>query len=55
MHIKERTFSKSEFNDGVGRFIVGLGKKIIIANQANEFSKAFLIWIIQGYPFWVHG
>ncbi|NMB33254.1 MAG: MBOAT family protein [Clostridium sp.] len=41
MHIKERTFSKSEFNDGVGRFIVGLGKKIIIANQANEFSKAF--------------
>lgn len=40
--IENRTLSFESFNNGVSRFIIGLGKKVIIANQANEFSKAFL-------------
>jgi alginate O-acetyltransferase complex protein AlgI len=40
--IEKRALSFESFNNGVSRFIIGLGKKVIIANQANEFSKAFL-------------
>ena len=40
--IKKRAISFDAFNNGVERFIIGLGKKVIIANQAGEFSKAFL-------------
>lgn len=41
-NIKKRAISFNAFNNGVERFIIGLGKKVIIANQANEFSKVFL-------------
>lgn len=40
--IENRAFGFESFSNGVSRFIIGLGKKVIIANQANEFSKAFL-------------
>ena len=40
--IENRALSFEYFNNGVSRFIIGLGKKVIIANQANEFSKDFL-------------
>ncbi|WP_235832650.1 MBOAT family O-acyltransferase [Acetivibrio mesophilus] len=40
--IEKRKLSMESFNSGVSRFIIGLGKKVIIANQASEFSKAFL-------------
>jgi alginate O-acetyltransferase complex protein AlgI len=40
--INKRALSFESFNNGVSCFIIGLGKKVIIANQANEFSKAFL-------------
>ena len=40
--IEKRALSFESFNNGVSRFIIGLAKKVIIANQANEFSKAFL-------------
>lgn len=39
--IEKRALGFESFNNGVSRFIIGLGKKVIIANQANEFSKAF--------------
>lgn len=41
-NIKKRVLSFDTFNSGVSRFIIGLGKKVIIANQASQFSKAFL-------------
>ncbi len=41
-NIEHKSLSFEAFNDGISRFIIGLGKKVIIANQANEFSKAFL-------------
>ena len=41
-NIKKRVLSFDTFNSGVSRFIIGLGKKVIIANQAIQFSKAFL-------------
>jgi len=40
--IENRALGFESFSNGVSRFIIGLGKKVIIANQANEFSKAFL-------------
>ncbi len=41
-NIENRVLTMDAFNSGVSRFIVGLGKKVIIANQAGEFAKAFL-------------
>ncbi len=41
-NIENRMLTIESFNNGVSRFIIGLGKKVIIANQAGEFSKAFL-------------
>ncbi|HPT90578.1 MAG TPA: MBOAT family O-acyltransferase [Acetivibrio sp.] len=40
--IENRALGFESFSNGVSRFIIGLGKKVIIANRANEFSKAFL-------------
>ena len=40
--IDNRKETFESFNIGVQRFIVGLGKKVIIANTAGELSKAFL-------------
>lgn len=40
--IENRVLTIESFNIGVSRFIVGLGKKVIIANQAGEFAKTFL-------------
>ncbi len=40
--IENRALGFESFSNGVSRFIIGLGKKVIISNQANEFSKAFL-------------
>lgn len=40
--IEKRKLSMESFNSGVSRFIIGLGKKVIIANFASEFSKSFL-------------
>ena len=41
-NIENRILTAEGFNNGVSRFIAGLGKKVIIANQAGEFAKAFL-------------
>lgn len=41
-NIENRVLTIEAFNTGVSRFIVGLGKKVIIANQAGEFAKTFL-------------
>ncbi|NLD46725.1 MAG: MBOAT family protein [Clostridiaceae bacterium] len=41
-NIEHKALCFEGFNNGISRFIIGLGKKVIIANQANEFSKAFL-------------
>ncbi|WP_010244952.1 MBOAT family O-acyltransferase [Acetivibrio cellulolyticus] len=41
-NIENRMLTAEAFNNGVSRFIVGLGKKVIIANQAGEFAQAFL-------------
>lgn len=41
-NINKRALNFGAFNEGVSRFIIGLGKKVIIANQASEFSKVFL-------------
>lgn len=40
--IDNRVESKEAFNSGAGRFITGLGKKVLIANTAASISAAFL-------------
>ncbi len=40
--IDHRAESARDFNYGVGRFIMGLGKKVLIANTAGKAAEAFL-------------
>ncbi|HHV98804.1 MAG TPA: MBOAT family protein [Clostridiaceae bacterium] len=40
--IENRTATVKGFNNGVNRFIIGLGKKVIIANTAGEIAGNFL-------------
>jgi len=40
--IEQRVETPEQFNYGVSRFIMGLGKKVLIANTAGEISKNFL-------------
>ena len=46
--IHERSVSVSDFADGGFRFIVGLGKKVILANQLSEVSDQFLAGDLSG-------
>lgn len=40
--IKHRTTNISQISDGVHRFVVGLGKKVLLANTAGNFATMFL-------------
>ncbi|MBQ4100582.1 MAG: MBOAT family protein [Oscillospiraceae bacterium] len=40
--IDDRTTTPSQFYDGLSRFIMGLAKKVIIANYAGELSQNYL-------------
>ena len=40
--IEHRTVTPSEISMGIDRFIVGLAKKVIIANSAGELAKVYL-------------
>lgn len=40
--INERSVSAADLSEGVFRFIIGLGKKVIIANQFSEIADEFL-------------
>lgn len=40
--IDNRVESAEEFNHGVSRFVLGLGKKVIIANSAGKVAVAFM-------------
>ncbi len=41
--ISNRHVSGSDFADGLFRFLTGLGKKVILANQLSEISDQFLV------------
>lgn len=41
--INNRHVSSSDLYDGIFRFTIGLGKKVIIANQLSEISDQFLV------------
>ncbi len=41
--IHDRRVSASDFADGSFRFLIGLGKKVILANQLSEVSDQFLV------------
>jgi alginate O-acetyltransferase complex protein AlgI len=41
--INDRHVSASDFSEGSFRFILGLGKKVIIANQLSEITDQFLM------------
>lgn len=41
--IHNRRVSADDFADGVYRFLIGLGKKVIIANQLSEIADQFLV------------
>lgn len=41
--ITERKISSDDFAYGIYRFLIGLGKKVIIANQLSEISDQFLV------------
>ncbi len=40
--IENREFNLGRFSEGISRFVVGLGKKVIIANIAGEIATIFL-------------
>ncbi len=40
--IEHRVETPEQFHDGVSRFIVGLGKKVLIANTAGNICESFL-------------
>ncbi len=40
--IENRVFDKKVFAQGIERFIIGLGKKVIFANTAGEIGRTFL-------------
>ncbi len=48
--IEHRIITLGGFNEGIKRFIVGLGKKVIIANTAGELAEIFLEGEISGLP-----
>ena len=41
--ISDRQVTTSDLYDGIYRFLIGLGKKVIIANQLSEISDQFLV------------
>ena len=41
--IKERHVTREDFAEGAYRFFIGLGKKVILANQLSEISDQFLV------------
>ncbi|MDE6093976.1 MAG: MBOAT family protein, partial [Muribaculaceae bacterium] len=40
--IYDRTVTRRDIADGIFRFLIGLGKKVIIANQMSEIADSFL-------------
>ncbi len=41
--IHNRHVNSADFADGIYRFLIGLGKKVIIANQLSEIADQFLV------------
>ena len=41
--IHNRRVTAGDFADGIYRFLIGLGKKVILANQLSEISDQFLV------------
>ena len=41
--IHHRHVNTADFADGIYRFLIGLGKKVILANQLSEISDQFLV------------
>ncbi len=41
--IHHRRVNAADFSDGLYRFLIGLGKKVILANQLSEISDQFLV------------
>ena len=41
--IHDRRVSSSDLAEGIWRFLIGLGKKVIVANQLSEISDQFLV------------
>ena len=41
--IGRRHVSPSDFAEGIYRFLIGLGKKVILANQLSEIAEQFLV------------
>lgn len=40
--IEHRNLTLAKFSEGINRFVIGLGKKVLIANTAGEISDFFL-------------
>jgi alginate O-acetyltransferase complex protein AlgI len=40
--LKERTHSFDKFSEGIKRFVIGLSKKVLLANVLGEFSKLLI-------------
>ena len=54
--IEERNHSVEKFAEGVRRFVIGLGKKVLIANICGEFNNAFLLSLEKSVIFyWAYG
>ncbi len=46
--IHDRRVSASDLSEGVFRFLIGLGKKVVLANQLSEISDQFLTGSLLG-------
>ncbi|MGE7925454.1 MBOAT family O-acyltransferase [Viridibacillus arvi] len=42
IQIENRTTNISQISDGVNRFVIGLGKKVLLANTAGHFATMFM-------------
>jgi len=40
--LEKRTYSFDKFSEGIKRFVIGLSKKVLLANVLGEFSKSFI-------------
>lgn len=50
--IHDRHVDSRDLQEGIYRFVVGLGKKVILANMFSEIAEQFLVQGLDGLTFW---
>lgn len=50
--IHDRNVTATDFADGLYRFLIGLGKKVMLANVFSELAEQFLVSGLDNLTFW---